>query len=101
VFAFAGLYDTWNSPEGTALNTYTIITTTPNSLMAPIHDRMPVILLPEDEARWMSPEPMTPEELHRIFAPFPREGMDTYVVSDRVNNPAVDDARVIEPVKGL
>jgi putative SOS response-associated peptidase YedK len=101
VFAFAGLYDTWKTPDGIALNTYTIITTTPNSLMAPIHDRMPVILHPEDESRWISPDPMSPEELHRIFAPFQIEGMNSYVISERVNNPAVDDARVIEPLKGL
>lgn len=56
LFGFAGLYDTWTSPIGDSLATCTIITTTPNRVLAPIHNRMPVILLPEDEDTWLSPD---------------------------------------------
>ena len=101
VFTFAGLYDTWSNPAGATLSTYTIITTAPNSLMAPIHDRMPVILQSEDEKRWISPGPLGADDLHRIFSPYPEEGMEIYPVSDRVNKTAVDDEKVIEPLKGL
>jgi len=101
VFAFAGLYDTWSNPAGTTLSTYTIITTVPNAIMAPIHDRMPVILQSEDEKRWISPGPLSVEEMHRIFLPYPVEGMEVYPVSDRVNTPGADDEKVIERLKGL
>ena len=53
LFSMAGLYDTWTSPEGIKLSTCTILTTAPNALMEPIHNRMPVILRPEDEAAWL------------------------------------------------
>ena len=101
VFAFAGLYDTWSNPAGTTLFTYTIITTTPNALMAPVHDRMPVIVQPEDEKRWISPGQLSADDLHRIFLPYPVEKMEIYPVSDRVNSPLVDDENVIEPIRGL
>jgi putative SOS response-associated peptidase YedK len=101
VFAFAGLYDIWSNPAGTTLSTYTIITTAANSLMTPIHDRMPVILKQDDEMRWLSRDVLPAEEVKRILVPYPAEGMEAYPVSERVNSPAVDDERVIEPVKGL
>ena len=83
VFAFAGLYDVWSNPAGTTLTTYTIITTTPNELMAPIHDRMPVILRQDDEMRWLSRDVLPTDEVKRILAPYPAEGMEAYPVSDR------------------
>jgi len=101
VFALAGLYDIWQNPAGTTLQTYTIITTAPNDLLAPIHNRMPVILRQEDEIRWLSHDALTTEEMHRILAPYPAEGMEAYPVSERVNSTVADDRQVIEPVKGL
>jgi len=101
VFAFAGLYDTWSNPAGTTLSTYTIITTAPNTLMAPVHNRMPVILQSEDEKRWISPGQLSAEDLNRIFSPYPAVEMEIYPVSDRVNSPSADDEKVIEPLKGL
>lgn len=71
LFGFAGLYDTWKSPTGERLATCTIITTTPNSLMAPIHTRMPVILLPEDEEAWLSPDLTEVEQLASMLHPYP------------------------------
>jgi putative SOS response-associated peptidase YedK len=101
VFAFAGLYDIWSNPAGTTLSTYTIITTVANALMAPIHDRMPVILKQDDEMRWLSRDVLTADEVQRILAPYPAEGMEAYPVSDRVNSPGADDEKVIVRVKGL
>ena len=101
VFGFAGLYDVWKNPAGTTLRTYTIITTTPNELMAPIHDRMPVILKQDDEMRWLSRDVLPADEVQRILAPYPSERMEAYPVSERVNKTEVDDEGVIEPVRGL
>jgi len=101
VFAFAGLYDVWSNPAGTTLTTYTIITTTPNELMAPIHSRMPVILRQDDEMRWLSRDVLPADEVKRILAPYPAELMEAYPVSERVNRTDADDKGVIAPVKGL
>jgi putative SOS response-associated peptidase YedK len=101
LFAFAGLYDIWQSPDGTHLATYTIITTAANALVAPVHDRMPVILAKDDESSWLYRGPLTPGEVHRILAPFPAEAMEAHPVSERVNNPAADDERVVERLRGL
>ena len=101
VFGFAGLYDVWRNPAGTTLRTYTIITTTPNELMAPIHNRMPVILKQDDEMRWLSRDVLTADEVKRILAPYPAEGMEAYPVSERVNSPGADDEKVIETGEGV
>ena len=101
VFGFAGLYDVWRNPAGTTLWTYTIITTTPNQLVAKIHNRMPVILRQDDEMRWLSLDVPPLDEVKRILAPYPAEGMEAYPVSDQVNSPGADDETVIERVKGL
>ena len=52
-FAFAGLWDVWRKPDGKRVESFTIITTEPNELVRPIHNRMPVILRPEDEEQWL------------------------------------------------
>jgi putative SOS response-associated peptidase YedK len=101
VFAFAGLYDVWNNPQGEGYGTYTIITTGPNELMAPIHNRMPVILNHDDETRWLSGEDLASDDLAEILAPYPPGEMEAYPVLPLVNNPATDDERLIRPLKGL
>jgi putative SOS response-associated peptidase YedK len=101
VFGFAGLYDVWSNPAGTTLATYTIITTAANTLMAPVHPRMPVILRQDDEMRWLSRDVLPAGEMRRILAPYPPELMEAYPVSERVNDPDADDERLIGPVKGL
>lgn len=73
MFALAGLYDTWKSPHGNELTTCTIITCQPNAVMAPIHNRMPVILLPEDEDDWLNPDMTEVEAITRYLQPFPDE----------------------------
>jgi putative SOS response-associated peptidase YedK len=73
-FAFAGLWETWRDPEGQMLRTFTIITTTPNDLSAPIHDRMPVILTREGEARWLDGA-TSADDLQALLVPYAAELM--------------------------
>lgn len=78
--------------------TYTIITCDSNSLLAEVHDRMPVILSRENEERWLSHDPPAHQELARILAPYPAAAMTRLPVSDLVNSPAVDDERLVQPL---
>jgi len=98
LFAFAGLYDTWKSPGGKSLTSYTIITCDANPLLAEVHDRMPVILARENEERWLSHDPPAPQDLARILAPYPSVAMAKVLVSDLVNSLAVDDERLVQPL---
>ena len=96
-FAFAGLWDEWHASDGSPIRTCTIVTTAPNRLMAPIHDRMPVILKPEDYDEWLDPAPRTPDSLQGLIASFPPELMDAYPVSALVNSPSNDRAECMQP----
>jgi putative SOS response-associated peptidase YedK len=96
-FAFAGLWDEWRSADGAAIRTCTIITTTPNPLMASIHDRMPVILHPEDFGDWLDEAPRAPDTLQHLIASFPAELMEAYPVSALVNSPSNDRAELLQP----
>ena len=96
-FAFAGLWDEWHSPDGSTVRSCTIITTTPNKLMATIHDRMPVILEPKNYSDWLDVSPRTPKSLQPLIKPFPAELMEAYPVSTMVNSPAVDRAELVVP----
>jgi len=96
-FAFAGLWDSWNSPDGSLIKSCTIITTEPNDLTAIIHNRMPVILHPRDYAKWLDPAPQTPEHLKPLIKPFPAEEMNAFPVSTLVNTPANDSPELIVP----
>jgi putative SOS response-associated peptidase YedK len=98
-FAFAGLWDSWNSPDGSQIKSCTIITTEPNDLMAIIHNRMPVILHPRDYAKWLDPSPQTPESLKPLIKPFPADAMDAYPVSPLVNKPTNDIPELVVPAK--
>ncbi len=78
LFGFAGLYESWrdpHDPNGGELTTCSIITTLPNDLVAPIHNRMPVILLPADEERWLDPDLTEPEAIVSLLRPYPAELM--------------------------
>ncbi len=99
LFAFAGLYDVWHDADGSALATYTIITTAANEVVAPIHDRMPVILRREDEERWIAREPPAREELGDLLGQYPAREMEAYPVSARVNSPVSDDPALIVPLE--
>jgi putative SOS response-associated peptidase YedK len=96
-FAFAGLWDSWNSPDGSLVKSCTIITTEPNELTGIIHNRMPVILHPREYAKWLDPSPQTPEQLKPLIKPFPADLMDAYPVSTLVNTPANDMPELVVP----
>lgn len=96
-FAFAGLWESWTAPEGNPLLSCTIITTTPNELMAPIHDRMPVILSQEAEALWLDPLTEKADALQGLLVPYPPEEMEACPVSSMVNSPANDNPVLVLP----
>jgi putative SOS response-associated peptidase YedK len=98
-FAFAGLWDEWQSPDGGALRTCTIITTEPNELMSTLHNRMPVILNQKDYAEWLDSTPRTPDSLLHLIKPFPADKMSAHPVSTMVNTPNNDRAELIVPVQ--
>lgn len=98
-FAFAGLWDSWNGPDGSQVKTCTIITTEPNDLMSLIHNRMPAILHPRDYARWLDPSPQTPESLQPLIQPYPADKMTAHPVSTMVNKPENDIPELVVPVK--
>lgn len=96
LFAFAGLYELWKDAAGNLLRSYTIITTTPNELMENIHNRMPVILRPEDEDVWLDAEADLGHVIS-LLEPFPADRMDYYRVSTAVNSPRHEGSSLIEP----
>jgi len=98
-FAFAGLWDEWRAPDGSIIKSCTIITTAPNELMTPIHNRMPVILRPDDYAQWLDTAPRTPESLLPFIKPYPADEMTTYPVSTLVNSPQNDRAECVAPAR--
>ena len=85
-FAFAGLWETRRDPQGNVVPSCTIITTAANDFLAPIHDRMPVILPREREGLWLEPRLEDAASLTGILAPYPDEALDAYEVSTMVNN---------------
>ena len=97
LFAFAGLYDVWRDREGNELYSYTVITTTPNDLVAPIHNRMPVILRQEDEQVWLDNEADSARLLALLVA-YPADKMEAYPVSRAVNSPANEGAELLQSV---
>ncbi len=97
LFAFAGLWDEWHTPDGSPLRSCTIITTAPNAVTAPIHDRMPAILRPEDENLWLDHAITQASDLTSLLVSYPAEAMEAYAVSRQVNAPTIDDPACIEP----
>jgi putative SOS response-associated peptidase YedK len=95
VFGFAGLWETWKDEEGKELESCTIITTEANSVLATVHDRMPVIIKPEDYQVWLDPKEMDTERLQKLLVPYPAEEMFSHAVSTQVNSPASDSPDLI------
>ena len=96
-FAFAGLWETWRPPDGEVIHSCTIITTTPNTLMEVIHNRMPVILARESETAWLDRTITEPEKLLPLLVPYPETLMDAYEVALTVNSPKNDSPACIAP----
>ncbi|TFG49468.1 MAG: SOS response-associated peptidase, partial [Anaerolineales bacterium] len=95
-FAFAGLWEIWNSPEGDLLKSACILTTTPNEVVKPVHNRMPVILHPENYETWLSPIEGKPEDFQPYLKPFPGNLMQAYPVSPFVNSPKNNSPQCIQ-----
>jgi putative SOS response-associated peptidase YedK len=98
LFAFAGLWEEWHNrdvPDGPPIRSYTILTTEANAVVAPIHDRMPVILKHSDEAEWLSPEVTDPAQVERLYQPYPAHAMQRWPVSQAVNSTRRNGAELI------
>lgn len=93
-FAMAGLWEVWEG-EGSAIPCVTILTTEPNDLMEPIHDRMPVVLSDGAEETWLT---AGPNECEELCQPYSDDDLEAYEISTRVNSPSNDDPSVIEPL---
>jgi putative SOS response-associated peptidase YedK len=94
-FYVAGIWENWKDPISEEwVRTFAIITTTPNELCSPIHNRMPVILKPDDCDRWLGFEP----DPHDLLKPYPAELMEAWPVSTRVNSPANNDPSLLSPL---
>ncbi len=98
LFALAGLWEGWRNVEGDWLRTFTIITTDANELVAPIHNRMPVILDPSNYAVWLGEVLADDGQLLALLKPFPASKMEAHRVGLGVNRVANDDASLLEPV---
>jgi putative SOS response-associated peptidase YedK len=94
----AGIWEAWKTPEGFFLETFTILTTSANPLITPIHDRMPVILHPDAYDLWLDKGVSNPEQLQLLYPPYPADLMTLYPVSTLVNSPQNDNPACIEPV---
>lgn len=96
LFMMAGVWDRWKPRDnGELVESFAIVVGEPNELVRPIHDRMPVILVPECWSAWLDPSTPDPKAM---LKPFPAELMRAYRVSPRVNSPKNDDAALLEPV---
>lgn len=100
-FAFAGLWETWEGPDHSAVESCTIITTEASEFMRPIHDRMPVIVPPEVYNVWLDPALQNFDDIAALLVPFSSNEMEAYPVSTLVNNPSHEESGCIEPVEKL
>lgn len=99
-FGFAGLYSPWASDTGEKICTCTIITTSSNALIAPVHDRMPVIIPRDREDIWLDPGVSDEKRLLAMLRPYPPGEMELYEVSARVNYPQYDSPDAVKPLQG-
>lgn len=85
-FAAAGIWEHWKGSDGQEIESYAIITTEANTIMAPVHDRMPVILPAEAIDAWLEPDNADIEGLRELLVPYPADEMQERAVSTRVNS---------------
>jgi putative SOS response-associated peptidase YedK len=98
VFALAGLWDEWKSPEGQTIESCTILTTTPNSLVAEMHDRMPVIVSPDKYDLWLDPDVNAFDAIRDILKPYDATLMRLYPVNRKLNNSNNDGPESAAPI---
>jgi putative SOS response-associated peptidase YedK len=99
LFAFAGLWDGWKDASGSWIKTCSILTTTPNTLTSPVHDRMPAILDPGSHDLWLDPGMQNVASISELLKPYDTHSMRCYPVSRRINHVANDDAECSRPVE--
>src|SRR5690606_15670754 len=97
-FAFAGLWETWSDPQGGEIDTAAILTTEANRTLAPLHERMPCIVAPENFDRWLDADTVPPAAVADILAPAPEDFFQAYPISTRVNAVVNDDPTILEPL---
>ena len=97
--AFAGLWEVWHDAEDQPLRTCVIITTEANRLLAPIHDRMPVVLPPDAWDEWLDPENQDVSRLQKLLVPAPAREFEAYEISTLVNNVRHEGPDLIEPIE--
>ena len=95
---FAGLWETWKSAEGEVMESCTILTTASNRLVAPLHERMPVVLSPDEYRTWLERTTTDPISLKKMFQPYPADLMEMWQVSPLVNNVKNDGPELVVPV---
>jgi putative SOS response-associated peptidase YedK len=98
LFAMAGLWESWKSLEGKTIYSCSVITTQPNELVQDIHDRMPVILKPEDEKNWLDPSISDTSKLQPLLKPLEPSLMEAYEVSPLVNSPKNNSIQLIQKI---
>jgi len=98
LFAFAGLWEHWKGPDGSTIESCTVITTEANDLLRPIHDRMPVIISRKDYDSWLNPEMLCQETFQSLILPYPSHEMVFFPVNPKVNRATYDNPDCIEPV---
>lgn len=98
LFAFAGLWESWEGPDHSSIESCTLLTTEPNELIRPIHNRMPVLLPPEAYDLWLDPAEQDPARLLPLLRPYPAERMRAHAVSTLVNSPRNDSPACIAPL---
>jgi putative SOS response-associated peptidase YedK len=98
LMAMAGLWETWRSPAGERIRSFTIVTTTPNELCAELHNRMPVVLKLQAWPVWLGEEPAAVPALKALLTPYPSDEMTCWPVSARVGSIKNNDPSLIEPV---
>lgn len=97
-FAFAGLWESWSPDDGQTIESYTILTTTPNELIGSLHNRMPVILPTERFEEWLGGGALTPDAAEALLVAHPATGMEAVPVSTMVNNVRNEDPRCLDPI---
>jgi putative SOS response-associated peptidase YedK len=99
LFGFAGLWEKWRTPEGEGLETCSILTTEANEALSMVHDRMPVILRPDDYELWLADDAGKQDLRKELLRPYPASEMTAYPVSAAINSPQHQGEELLRPVK--
>lgn len=98
LFSLAGLWEHWESADGRVIESCAIVVTDANEVLKRIHDRMPVIIAPEDYSTWLDPDIQDKNRLTPLLHPYSAQLMKAYPVSTRINNPGFDNLKCIQPI---